>query len=158
MTMDASPIQKQPNLNNATSSKEVVELFWQRIGDGRYTSTLELFGENAVYYDMLYDKPFEGKVAIGTHLANMESAMPKNVLNFVLDDVASSPNKVGARWHVETKQGKTIPFGRGASFYTLGTDDTGNLLFESAWDFPEYPLKVAGFILPLLRLASRFLK
>lgn len=138
------------------TAEEVVKTFWDITQEGTFTKALPLFTENAVYYDMLYNKPFIGKKAIEKHLQNMEKSLPKS-LAFILDDVAAGSDKVGTRWHVETKNGRKLPFSRGASMYSFVFTDEGKPLIKEAWDFPETPLKTAGLVLPLLRFASKVL-
>lgn len=138
-------------------SREIIELFWKRTNEGRFVSMVDLFTEDAVYYDTLYPSPFKGKAEITRHMRNMEEAMPVKRMNFILDDIAVSVDKVGARWHVESKTGSPIPFSRGASMYSLVRTESGILISE-AWDFPETPIKAAGVILPLLRFVSGIFK
>lgn len=144
------------NTVRTETAEEVVQKFWDLTNEGSFTKTLPLFAEDAVYYDMLYSKPFKGKKVIEKHLRNMEKALPKS-LCFILDDVAAGTDKVGTRWHVETRNGRNLPFSRGASIYSFIFTDEGKPLIKEAWDFPETPLKTAGLVLPVLRLASKIL-
>lgn len=84
----------------------------------------------------------------------MENAIPQSLV-FVLDDLAPSGENVGARWHVESEGGKTVPFGRGLSMYNLVRSDDGkSVVIGEAWDFPEPFFKVAGLFLAILKLVG----
>lgn len=144
------------NRPSVHSAEDLIRTFWNLASTGQFTSTLYLFSEDAVYYDTLYPNPFQGKEAIAKHLHSMESAIPPG-LTFVLDDVAAGSKTVGARWHVEAGGGKQIPFSRGASMYTI-IEDAGQLRITEGWDFVETPFKVAGLVLPLLRVAASVLR
>lgn len=142
----------------------VIEQFWTSTATGRYRDTAGLFAADAVYYDTLYARPFEGIDVITGHLHNMETAIPASIRivvdAIVADDVTL---KAAARWHAETPAGKLIPFSRGASTYSLRKtvdEETGRarMQIEEAWDFPETPLKVAGIVLPVFRAASAVLQ
>lgn len=89
----------------------------------------------------------------------MESAIPPGLV-FVLDDLAPAETSVGARWHVETRGGKQLPFSRGASMYKveMASDERGGVWITEAWDFVETPFKVAGVVLPVLRALSFLLR
>lgn len=78
----------------------------------------------------------------------------------MLDDLAAGDASVGARWHVETKNGKQIPLSRGASMYKVeqAEDELGGMWITEAWDFVETPFKIAGLVLPLLRGAGIVLR
>lgn len=146
--------------DDATQARAVVERFWELTNVGDFTGTLDLFSGDAKYYDVLYPgPPFSGPDQILKHMENMQVALPAKKMRFVLDDIAAAPDRVGARWHVETLSGTLIPFGRGASMYSLKkcTSD-GRLRISEAWDFPETPLKIAPLVLPVLRLVSTFLR
>ncbi|PXF49256.1 hypothetical protein BWQ96_00830 [Gracilariopsis chorda] len=138
------------------TAEEVVRSFWELAGSGKIASTLPCFTKDVVYYDVLYTQPFRGKKSLEDHFKTMESVLPSDFV-FVLDDVAADTLKVGTRWHVENQSGKTIPFTRGASMYTL-VEEEGHLLISEAWDFPETPLKLPGIVLPLLGLAGSVIR
>lgn len=141
-------------------SKEAEKLlikFWQLTNEGRFLKASESLTDDAVYNDMLYAESFKGRRNIETLMRKMENYIPVDKLRFVLDDLAPSPNKVGARWHVELKNGKTLPFSRGCSMYTLKRADNDELEISEVWDFPETPLKAASVVLPLLKAVARFL-
>lgn len=144
--------------DDAKEAEELLLKFWRLTDEGRFLQLVELFTEDALYYDTLYPGPFTGKKGIEEHMAKMEDAIPADMLRFVLDDIAPSANKVGARWHLETKSGANLPFSRGCSMYTLVRADDGRLLISEAWDFLETPIKAAGSVFPLLRGLSLLFK
>jgi len=145
--------------HDAREAHALVERFWELANDGDFAQTIDLFSEDAEYHDVLYPgPPFSGHDGILKHMKNMEVAIPVKKLRFVLDDIAASTYKVGVRWHVETRSGRLIPLGRGASMYSLKSNSDGQLCISEAWDFPETPFKVAPLILPVLRLVSVFLR
>lgn len=139
------------------TAESVIQDFWRLCAAGEYTKTLPLFSKTAVYYDTLYPNPFVGEEAIAKHLSNMESAIPGGLVSVELDEIAAGTEKVGARWHLETKDGSPVQFTRGASMYTIIEEDA-ELRIAEAWDFVETPFKVAGIILPVLRGAATILK
>lgn len=151
----ASPPAPRMCADAATEAGELIAGFWAACSGGQFTRVLPLFAEDAVYNDTLYAAPFVGRGAIESHLRDMESAIPPGLV-FVLDEMAPSPARVGARWHVETRKGSPVPFSRGASMYSV-ENVNGTVLISEAWDFVETPFKVAGLVLPLVRAVSTVL-
>lgn len=143
---------------SAAEAEAAVRALWAAFDSGSFSAAAPLFTPDASYVDTLYRKPFAGRDAITGHLRDMESAFPSG-FRFVLDDVAPGGTSVGARWHVETPSGRSLPAGRGASMYTLVREgEGGDVRFAEAWDFPEPSIKAAGATLLLLRGVSALLK
>ncbi|GAB0497720.1 hypothetical protein MMPV_009057 [Pyropia vietnamensis] len=143
---------------SAAEAEAAVRALWAAFDSGAFSAAAPLFTPDASYVDTLYRKPFAGRDAITGHLRDMESAFPSG-FRFVLDDIAPGGSSVGARWHVETPSGRSLPAGRGASMYTLVREgDAGHVRFAEAWDFPEPSIKAAGATLLLLRGVSALLK
>ncbi|OSX80121.1 hypothetical protein BU14_0058s0032 [Porphyra umbilicalis] len=137
---------------SAAESEAAVRHLWATFDSGAFSAAATLFTPTASYVDTLYGKPFAGIDAITGHLTAMESAFPSQ-FRFILDDVAPGGACAGARWHVETPGGRTVPFSRGASMYSL-VREGGDVRFQEAWDFPEPTVKAAGATLLLLRGVS----
>lgn len=143
------------NANDATEARAVVERFWELTNGGDFSKSVDLMSDDAKYYDVLYPgPPFSGTENIMKHMQNMQVAIPIKKLRFVLDDIAAAPDRVGVRWHIETSSGKIIPFGRGASMYSLKSTSDGQLRIFEVWDFPETPFKIAPLVLPVLRMVG----
>ena len=55
----------------AENAEALIRQFWSLAADGAFSDTLQLFAEDAQYYDMLYARPFIGVPAIARHPADM---------------------------------------------------------------------------------------
>jgi hypothetical protein len=145
--------------DDATAETDaLVRELWARLGDGAFGAAAPLFRSDAVYHDTLYPAPFVGAHDVGVHLRAMERVFVGRGLRFVVDDLAAADRVAAVRWHVALRDGRHLPFGRGASTYRAARDEsTGALRFTEAWDFPEPTLKIAPLVLPVLGLVVRLL-
>lgn len=138
------------------TAEDLITHFWSISSQGSFSDTLPLFIDSAVYHDTFYPAPFIGRTAIAGHLRTMQSVIPPG-LTFVLDDLAPAEYRVGARWHVETRAGRPVPFSRGASMYSL-VEEHGELRISEVWDFIETPFKAPGLLLPVLSFVAWLLR
>ncbi|KAI0563022.1 NTF2-like protein [Gracilaria domingensis] len=140
----------------AAKSEQLIRRYWSLAANGKYSTTIACFADDAVYHDGLYPKPFTGRENILAHFTNLEGALPPSLL-FALDDVTASAERVAARWHVETTDGTRLPLSRGLSMYNL-VEQNGELFIAEAWEYGETSLKLPSIVLPLLRFLAWLLQ
>lgn len=114
-----------------------------------------LIADDCTYEDLVYEKPFRGKKSITAYLAKVEEWIPDDII-FVVEDITGdgSVDACGVTWHVEFKNGTTLPFSRGASFYRI--NNQGQIVYardivEPAFKPGSGALKAISFIAPVIR-------
>jgi ketosteroid isomerase-like protein len=121
-------------------AKTVVENYYKRYNARNIAQVLDLFSEDIVYEDLIYQEPFVGIDEVAAYFSKIEQLVPGDI-QFVVDDItAGDPSKVGVMWHVEIQSDSDgmveLPFSRGASFYEV---EDGKIRF--ARDLVEPALK-----------------
>jgi hypothetical protein len=99
---------------------------------------VDCFTDDCQYEDTIFEGKTVGKQGVRRSFErSLDSLLPFNV---VTDNMACDPatGKIGCQWHLETENGTTLPFSRGASFYTTNID-TG--LIQTCFRVMETPFK-----------------
>jgi hypothetical protein len=103
-------------------------------------AAVQVFTDDVTYDDTAFPTPFRGKETLLAHLQLCADSFPTSFC-FAVDDYIdplSTEGLVCVQWHVENN-GVTLPYTRGASFYTLNPQG----LIKDGIDFvePAGPLK-----------------
>jgi steroid Delta-isomerase len=87
--------------------------------DQRYTRLVELFTDDAIYYDPFFG-PQRGRAAIGEFMAEMERIVPASGARFDAWEIEADTNVAWARWTMWARgaDGADLPV-RGQSLYRL---------------------------------------
>ena len=142
---DESIVVKSDKKNNAGSAVDNYFEAWNRRD---MKDAISFFAEDCVMSDLQYDGSFNGKEQFERHLLRVKDCLPSS-FEFVIDNIASSPEKVGVLWHVEN-QGEPLAFTRGCSFYKIESN-----LIKSGFEIPEKAPPKQGI---LNTITSKFAK
>jgi len=98
---------------------DVIRTFGAVESDQRYTRLVELFADDAVYYDPFFG-PQRGKAAIGEFMTHMESIMPSTGVRFDEWEVEADRTVAWARWTMWVPGSEGTPVAiPGQSLYRL---------------------------------------
>jgi len=117
---------------SSIDGKSTVEQYFDAWNRRDMKDAVSLFAEDCVMRDLQYDDAFNGRDEFEKHLFRVKDCLP-STFNFVVDDLAVTPEKVGVSWHVENS-GDPLAFTRGCSFYTT---DARTGLIQSGFEIPE---------------------
>jgi steroid Delta-isomerase len=98
---------------------DVIKQFGAVEDDQRYTRLVELFTDDAIYYDPFFG-PQRGKPAIADFMAEMERVVPASGARFDAWEIEADTNVAWARWTMWARgsDGADLPV-RGQSLYRL---------------------------------------
>ncbi|PKA57176.1 hypothetical protein AXF42_Ash002480 [Apostasia shenzhenica] len=100
------------------AASEVVRDFYDGINRRDLGSVDRLIGEECVYEDLIFSKPFVGRKAVLEFFKKFTESISSE-LQFVIDDISSDDTSaIGVMWHLEWR-GRSFPFSKGCSFYRL---------------------------------------
>ncbi|XP_039132990.1 uncharacterized protein LOC120270057 [Dioscorea cayenensis subsp. rotundata] len=122
-----SPVVAKSQVSEAAPSRissgsDVVRDFYNGINRRDLESVELLIGEDCVYEDLVFSRPFVGRKAILEFFKKFTEGISED-LQFVIDDISNEDSSaVGVAWHLEW-QGKLFPFSKGCSFYRLDVLD-----------------------------------
>ncbi|XP_020106454.1 uncharacterized protein LOC109722743 isoform X1 [Ananas comosus] len=101
-----------------STASDVVREFYDRINRRDLDGLEVLIGEDCVYEDLVFSRPFVGRKAIIHFFKKFTESISPD-LQFVIDDISKEDSSaIGVTWHLEW-QGKPFPFSKGCSFYRL---------------------------------------
>ncbi|XP_073006498.1 uncharacterized protein [Typha latifolia] len=102
----------------ASTASDVVREFYDGINRRDLGAVELLVGEDCVYEDLVFSRPFVGRKAILDFFRKFTESMSTD-LQFVIDDISNEDTlAIGVTWHLEW-QGRPFPFSKGCSFYRL---------------------------------------
>ncbi|KAM0940749.1 putative nuclear transport factor 2, NTF2-like domain superfamily [Dioscorea sansibarensis] len=131
------------------SGSDVVRNFYNGINRRDLESVELLIGEDCVYEDLVFSRPFVGRKEILQFFKKFAESISQD-LQFVIDDISNEDSSaVGVAWHLEW-QGKPFPFSKGCSFYRLDVLD-GQRQIVYARDCVEPATKPGEMALVLIR-------
>ena len=130
-------------------AQSVVEQYFDAWNRRDMTDAVSLFAEDCSMRDLQYEDAFSGRDEFERHLLRVKDCLPSS-FDFVIDDIAVTPQKVGVLWHVENS-GNPLAFTRGCSFYTID-ERTG--LIKSGFEIPEKAPPKQGY---LNTISSKFI-
>ncbi len=133
---------------DVSESRTIVEKYFDAWNRRDMKDAVSLFDKDCAMRDLQYDDAFSGRAEFERHLLRVEDCLPRS-FEFVVDDIATTPQKAGVLWHVENN-GSPLAFTRGCSFYTL---DEKSGLIKSGFEIPEKAPPKEGYI---NTLTSRF--
>lgn len=115
---------------------------------------MECFEEDCAYEDTLFDGGASDKKELQ---GRFQRALDTAPIKVIVDTIASCPTtgKIGARWHLETESGNSLPFSKGCSFYTTNME-TGKI--QTGFRVMETPLKPDDAIFNLLIVPTKILE
>nr|XP_019708424.1 uncharacterized protein LOC109504746 [Elaeis guineensis] len=97
------------------AAADVVRAYYDAFNRRDLASLELLIGDNCVYEDLVFAKPFVGRKAILEFFKRF-GEFTSSDLRFVIDDISNEDTSVGVTWHLEW-QSRPFPFSKGCSFY-----------------------------------------
>lgn len=123
------------------SGRTAVEKYFDAWNLRDMEAAVSNFSDDCQMRDSQYEDAFSGKDEFQSHLFRVKDCLPSS-FNFVVDDLAITPENVGVSWHVENND-DPLAFTRGASFYKI---DARSGLITSGFEIPEKaPPKLGAF-------------
>jgi ketosteroid isomerase-like protein len=151
----ATAEQQQQQQETTATAKQVALNYYTNYNARNMPAVASLIADDCIYEDLVYAAPFQGKTSITGYLKKVEEWIPDDII-FVVEDITGdgSVDACGVTWHVEFKNGTTLPFSRGASFYRI--NNQGQIVYardivEPAFKPGSGALKAISLIAPVIR-------
>ncbi|KAK8949617.1 hypothetical protein KSP39_PZI006135 [Platanthera zijinensis] len=130
------------------TASQVVRDFYDGINRRDLGFVESLIGEDCVYEDLIFSKPFVSRKAIMEFFKKFTESISSE-LQFVIDDISTEDTSAaGVTWHLEWR-GRTFPFSKGCSFYRLEVLDGARKIIY-ARDIVEPAIKPGAAALAII--------